>query len=72
MDDLRNIHLNELVERFNLVTDDLFTIRLQNECLQNVAIIGKESLFSSHCNSWIADLSVIFEINFLGRCIFRL
>ena len=41
VDDLGNIHLDELVEGLDLVADQLPTIRLRDEGLKDVTITGE-------------------------------
>ena len=41
MNDLGNIHLDELIEGFDLMTDELLSIGLQNKGLKNVTVVGE-------------------------------
>ena len=48
MNDLGNIHLDELIERFDLMANELFSIGLQNKCLENVTIVRELIFCGSH------------------------
>ena len=41
MDDLGNVYFDKLVERLNLMANDLFSIRLSDKGLQDVAVVWK-------------------------------
>lgn len=42
MNDLRDIYFDELVERFDLMANQLFSIGLSNERFKNVAVAWKK------------------------------
>jgi hypothetical protein len=41
VNDFRDVHFNELIERLDLMANDLFSIGLSNEGLENMAIVGE-------------------------------
>ena len=57
MNDFGDIHFNELIERFNLMGNDLLAIRLIDERANHVAISGNvisngHGMSSGHDNDW--------------------
>lgn len=60
MNDLGNIHLDELIEGFDLMANELLTIRLQNKSLENVTVVG-ELIFSGR-HGYILNPSHILSI----------
>ena len=59
MNDFGNIHLDELIEGFDLMADELLPIGLQNKGLENVTIVRGLIFCGRHGYKflWATDLS---------------